>query len=123
MSQVVNFTAASFKKYDNVKIFNLVETLQNHNMEPHAFAKEIQFYFHYHAERKQNVIDCFTDQVLYQKTIQRKLMEDHERNNNWMPGKNKNELTTQFINPNQQTPKPLLILFIEHLNNMKRELR
>ena len=52
MSQIVNFTAASFKKYDNVKIFNLVETLQNHNMEPKEFAKEIQFYFHYHAERK-----------------------------------------------------------------------
>ena len=50
-------------------------------------------------------------------------MEDHERNNNWMPGKNKNELTSQFNNQNQPTPKPLLILFIEHLNNMKRELR
>ena len=62
--QLVNFTAQSYKKYDSVKIVNLVSTLQAHKLEPDVFAKEVQNYFTYHAERKQNVIDCLRDQVL-----------------------------------------------------------
>ena len=50
--RLVNFTTESFKKYDNVKITNLVGTLQAHGLEPDIFAKEVQGYFNYHADRK-----------------------------------------------------------------------
>jgi len=30
--QMVNFTTASFKKYDSVRVVNLVQTLQSHNL-------------------------------------------------------------------------------------------
>ena len=63
----VNFTAESFRKYDNVRIINLVKTLQAHGLPPADFAREVQSYFSYHAERKQNVIDVMKEQVLYQK--------------------------------------------------------
>jgi hypothetical protein len=58
---MVNFTADSFKKYDSVKIVNLIDTLQRHGLEADAFAKEVQNYFGYHSERKHNVIDCLQD--------------------------------------------------------------
>ena len=93
---MVNFTAQSYKKYDSVKIVNLVSTLQAHKLEPDVFAKEVQNYFTYHAERKQNVIDCLRDQVLVQKSMQRKLMEEANRNNNWMPQKTRNDFGLQM---------------------------
>ena len=58
---VVNFTASSYAKYDNVKIANLIDTLQAHNLPAPVFARETQNYFNYHAERKQNVIDVLRD--------------------------------------------------------------
>lgn len=64
---MVNFTMESFKKYDSVKIEKLIEALQAHNFEPDIFAKEIQNYFYYHADRKQNVIEVLRDSVLSQK--------------------------------------------------------
>lgn len=82
---MVNFTTASFKKYDSVRVVNLVQTLQNHNLPDQVFAHEVQSYYNYHVERKQNVIDCLRDQVLVQKQLQRKLMEDQHRHNNWLP--------------------------------------
>ena len=59
--EVVNFTAVSYAKYDNVKITNLIDTLQAHNLPSAVFAREAQNYFNYHAERKQNVIDVLRD--------------------------------------------------------------
>ena len=60
----MNFTQGSYYKYDNVKIVNLVQTLQAHNLPGFMFAREIQNYFNYHTERKQNVIDVLRDQIL-----------------------------------------------------------
>ena len=59
--KMVNFTTNSFKKYDNVKIVNFVETLQAHHLPHVAFVKEVQNYFNYHAERKQSVIESLRD--------------------------------------------------------------
>ena len=59
--QIVNFTAKSFKKYDSVKIVKFVDTLQAHNLQPNQMANEVQSYFNYHSERKQNVLDCLRD--------------------------------------------------------------
>lgn len=51
------------------------------------------------------------------------------RNNNWMPQKTRNDFGLQMAagtqNVGRQLPvsKPLLALFMEHLSNLKKELR
>lgn len=53
-------------------------------------------------------------------------MEDQHRHNNWLPRKTRNnsELhSNEVAEPNLKVSKPLLALFMEHLNNLKRELR
>ena len=67
--QLVNFTQASFKKYDSVKIVQLVTTLDGHNLAPDVFAREVQSYFVYHAERKNSVLELLREQVLAQKQM------------------------------------------------------
>ena len=67
--QLVNFTQASFKKYDSVKIVQLVTTLDGHNLAPEVFAREDQSYFVYHAERKNSVLELLREQVLAQKQM------------------------------------------------------
>ena len=127
--QIVNFTSESFKRYDNVKIINLIQTLQAHGLEPDVFAKEISSYFKYHSERKQNVIDVLKDSILAQKQLQHKLMEDHERNNSWMLKEFKSSRNNKGLPPmhsmraKPSATKPLLALFIEHIDAMKKEMR
>ena len=120
--------AESFKKYDSVKVSKLVTNLQTYKLEPDFFGREIQNYFCYHQDRKENVIEQLRDQVLLQKKSQQKLMLDQQKSN-WMVARTRNDagpytpnLTSSKANL-IKSAKPLQSLFIEHLNHMKAQMR
>ena len=56
---MVNFTADSFKKYDNVKISKFLKTLDQKR--PLDYASQVASYFDYHVLRKNNHVEKMRD--------------------------------------------------------------
>lgn len=76
------------------------------------------------------MIEVLRDQILVQKHLQRKMLETQQRSSWMVPKKTRNDSNNvmsnnAILNPKTQLPKhkPLLALFLEHIDNMKRELR
>ena len=119
--QLVNFTQESFKKYENIKIQNFVQMLSDHNLPIGQFGEEVQNYFYYHTSRKNNVISSLKDQFQKEKIQERKIIESQQREKWFPPAALKNKMAQGTAMDKKSNP--LLALFLEHLNRLKRELR
>ena len=117
--RMVNFTQQSFIKFDGVKIQNLIYHLQKNDLPYSIYAHNIQAYFRDHTRRKQNRIDQLRDKIIQERNRQRQIMQ-RERQESKYP------LMDQMHGVSQddiiQSQNPLMILFLEHLNLLKRQI-